>query len=309
MSLMFDFTLRLKTFLLTYIFEDIKGRADLAFSWLYEEYCFYQGFNKASSMYNRRTDDSEYNHIFSHLIRGVIDRCDGDDREALLRRLYLESPIITEEAIHILKEFVTAEVLFYSAEFIFHTISFAFAGDNQQINYLLQGNAITVVKLMKDLVMKRPTKKLNFLNFLLEFCSHETTQVRDTANQIVLQLHANGDFIDIIEDYSVMYLRFLLNPVPPAMLFGEDRGRPHVGQLWTEDVVKVCLYLFMSLLPQSHKLLNHLANVYSDTRALVTFTNSQQQISVQRTILRELEAAVKDIPMDRYLIVNIALSA
>ena len=41
---------------------------------------------------------------------------------------------------------------------------------------------------MKDLVLKRPTKKLNFLNFLLEFCSHETKQVRDTANQIVLQV-------------------------------------------------------------------------------------------------------------------------
>ena len=126
---MFFLTLRLKTFLLTYIFEDIKGRADLAFSWLYEEYCFYQGFNKASSMYNRRTDDSEYNHIFSHLIRGVIDRCDGDDREALLRRLYLESPIITEEAIHILKEIVTAEVL----SRVYFSRNLLFTGDNQQI--------------------------------------------------------------------------------------------------------------------------------------------------------------------------------
>ena len=47
---------------------------------------------------------------------------------------------------------------------------------------------LKVVNLMKDLVLKRPTKKLNFLNFLLEFCSHETKQVRDTANQIVLQV-------------------------------------------------------------------------------------------------------------------------
>ena len=113
-------------------------------------------------MYTSRTD-SEYNAIFCHLIRGVIERCKGGDREALLRRLYLESPIITEDAITILKQFVQVE-----------------------------SNAITVVNLMKDLVMKRPTKKLNFLNFLLEFCSHETKQVRKTANQIVLQLHANG---------------------------------------------------------------------------------------------------------------------
>ena len=55
----------------------------------------------------RRTDDSEYNAIFCQLIRGVIERCSGGEREELLRRLYLESPIITEDAIDILKQFVT----------------------------------------------------------------------------------------------------------------------------------------------------------------------------------------------------------
>ena len=54
-----------------------------------------------------RTDDSEYNAIFCQLIKGVIERCSGGEREELLRRLYLESPIITEDAIDILKQFVT----------------------------------------------------------------------------------------------------------------------------------------------------------------------------------------------------------
>ena len=97
--------------------------------------------------------------------------------------------------------------------------------------------------------------------------------------------------MDIIEDYSVMYLRFLLNPTPPAMLFGEDRGRPlpqGMSVSWTEEVVRVCLYLFMSLLPQSRKLLRHLAGVYSDTiyHPLGPGTQQQHQLSVQRTILR-----------------------
>ena len=118
----------------------------------------------------------------------------------------------------------------------------------------VRGNAITVVNLMKDLVMKRPTKKLNFLNFLLEFCSHETAKVRETANQIVLQMQSSGDYRDIIEEYSVMYLRFLISPTPPALLFGEDRGRPIIQEMWTEDIVKVCLYLFLSLLPKNQKL-------------------------------------------------------
>ena len=90
----------------------------------------------------------------------------------------------------------------------------------------VEGNALTVVNLMKDLVMKRPTKKLNFLNFLLEFCSHETSKVRETANQIVLQMHSTGDIRDIIEDYSVMYLRFLISPPPPPLSHPRGRRAP-----------------------------------------------------------------------------------
>ena len=186
----------------------------------------------------------------------------------------MESPIITEEAITILKQFVQVE-----------------------------GNAITVVNLMKDLVMKRPTKKLNFLNFLLEFCSHETSKVRETANQIVLQMHSTGDIKDIIEDYSVMYLRFLISPTPPTLLFGEDRGRPKILDIWTEDIVKACLYLFLSLLPKNQKLFKHLVEVYTSTKAQVNVDFGPTQggiksISVQRTILRELALAVGNIPID-----------
>ena len=80
-----QFGSEMKNVLLQFIFEDLHKRTDLAFSWLFEEYCFYQGFNKSSSVFSRRPDDSEYNTIFCQLIRGVIDRTDGKDRENLLR--------------------------------------------------------------------------------------------------------------------------------------------------------------------------------------------------------------------------------
>ena len=78
---------------------------------------------------------------------------------------------------------------------------------------------------MKDLVMRRPTKNLNCLNFLLEFCSHDSTDVRQTAIQTVMQLHADIEYKIIIEKYAIMYLKFLLNPSPPTALFTEYRGR------------------------------------------------------------------------------------
>jgi hypothetical protein len=70
--------------------------------------------------------------------------------------------------------------------------------------FQMEGSAVPVVHLMKDLVRLRPTKKLNFLNFLLEFCCHENVLVRETALLTVLKLHSDGDFKEIIEEYSVM---------------------------------------------------------------------------------------------------------
>ncbi len=257
-SLAAQFPSDMKSILLGYIFEDISGRADLAFSWLFEEYCFYQGFNRTATLLSKRNDDKEYNSILCSLIQGAIERSEGAEREVWLRRLYLEAPIITEDAIQLLKRFIQ-----------------------------LRGTAIVVVNLMKDLVIRRPTKKLNFLNFLLEFCAHEVREVRETAIDTVLQLHSDGDFKDIIEDYSVMYLKFLLSASPPPMLFGEDRGRSTVASSWTEDITKVCLYLYLSLLPQNLKLFHHLAEVYVATTP-----------EIKRTILRVLDASVRSIDIN-----------
>ena len=106
-----------------------------------------------------------------------------------MRRLYLESPIITDDAIILLKEFC-------------QTGTGALAG----------------VNLMKDLVMKRPTKQLNFLNSILEFCSHEDLDVRNTALGTVTQLFDRGEYDNIIEEYSVMYLRYFSSKAQIALL-------------------------------------------------------------------------------------------
>merc|ERR1719315_416128 len=253
------FSADIKGVLLDFIFSDLASRADLAFSWLFEEYCFYQGFNRTATLTKRMAgDDTAYNEILCSLIKGVSLRPDlaQTDRDAIMRRLYLESPIITDEAISLLKQFCQGE---------------GGAG------------ALTGVNLMKDLVMKRPTKQLNFLNSILEFCSHEDTAVRDTALGTVTQLYDRGELTNIIEEYSVMYLRFLLLARPPDMLFGDDRGRPVVVASWTEEMVRVCVHLYLAILPRSQKLLTHLAEVYTATTG-----------DIKRTILRILEPPIGD---------------
>ena len=140
----------------------------------------------------------------------------------------VESPIITDEAISLLKQFCQVTIVIW--KFFSHSL-------------FAQGEtgALAGVNLMKDLVMKRPTKQLNFLNSILEFCSHEDTQVRETALGTVLSLYDRGELTNIIE-YSIMYPRYLLLARPPDMLFGEDRGR-----CWTKEIIKVCnFYLYFS---------------------------------------------------------------
>jgi len=256
-----------KNLLLEYIFGDLSSRADLAFSWLYEEYCMFQGFNRSAALLNKKPgDDSCYNDVLCSLINGVILKPDlaPGDRDNIIRRLYLESPIITDEAISLLKSFCQGES----------------SGG---------GGALAGVHLMKDLVMLRPTKQLNFLHTILEFCYHEDTEVRDIALNTVTQLHDKGEksISSIIEDYSVTYLKFLLLARPPDMLFGEDRGRPIVVSTWTEDIIRVCLHLYLAILPRSQKLLSYLAEVYTDTSG-----------DIKRTILRTLETPIRAIGME-----------
>ena len=176
-----------KNMLINFIFSDLTGRADLAFSWLYEEYCMFQGFNRTAAMLNKKPgDDASYNDVLCSMIKGVSLKPDlpSTERDSIIRRLYLESPIITDEAISLLKSFCQAE-----------------GGTG--------GGALAGVHLMKDLVMLRPTKQLNFLHTILEFCYHEDTEVRDIALTTVTQLHDRGDksLSSIIEDYSVTYLK------------------------------------------------------------------------------------------------------
>ena len=69
------FSMDVKSVLLDFIFADLVSRADLAFSWLFEEYCFYQNFRNVSSLLNRKPgDDSSYNDILCSLIRGVSEK-------------------------------------------------------------------------------------------------------------------------------------------------------------------------------------------------------------------------------------------
>lgn len=71
-----------------------------------------------------------------------------------------------------------------------------------------------------------------------------------------MELYDRGDLRSIVEEYAILYLGFLRLRQPPDVLFGMDRGRPIKSDVWSEDIVKVCLYLYLALLPINEKLIH-----------------------------------------------------
>lgn len=80
--------------------------------------------------------------------------------------------------------------------------------------------------------------------------------MRGRAIKAVAELYDRGDLRSIIEEYAILYLGFLRLLQPPDVLFGIDRGRPIKVDAWNEDTVRVCLYLYLALLPVNEKLIH-----------------------------------------------------
>lgn len=81
------------------------------------------------------------------------------------------------------------------------------------------------------------------------------------------------------QTFALKTLKYLLETRPPADLFPNKSDA--IPEAWQEEHTKICLHLYLSLLPLNHKLIHDLASVYVGTVA-----------DFKRTILRVLEAPV-----------------
>ncbi|XP_066581188.1 symplekin [Prorops nasuta] len=247
-----------KEVVLHYITEDLRSRLDLAMGWLYEEYALLQGFQRRATLSAKphEAPHQAYNFLLYALLN-AIDSVQGKDRETLLSKLYLEAPLITEDAVEVLKVFSSDET-----------------------------RGLAPLQLLKELVIRRPTKQLVFLNVLLCHTGHENTTIREAAIQIVCQLYSRPDLSKLIEEYAVLYLGFLRLPAPPEIVFGQDRGRPQSETQWTESTTRACLGLYLALLSEHQDLIHELARIYTSMGA-----------DVKRIVLRLVESPVRSLGM------------
>ncbi|XP_012251280.1 symplekin isoform X2 [Athalia rosae] len=257
-SLAATFNPYIREAVLRYITDDMRTRLDLALGWLYEEYALLQGFQRRTIFTGKPQEapHQAYNFLLCTLV-SAIDLVPGKDRDVLLSRLYLEAPLITEDAVEALKLVSSDET-----------------------------RGLAPLELLREMVIRRPTKQLVFLNVLLCHTGHENNTIREAAIELVVQLYARPDLGKLIEEYAVLYLGFLRLPNPPEIVFGQDRGRPQIENQWSESTTRACLGLYLALLSEHQDLIHELARVYTSMGA-----------DVKRMILRLVEGPVKLLGM------------
>lgn len=248
----------IKEAVLRYITDDMRNRLELALGWLYEEYALLQGFQRRTTLCTKPQEapHQAYNFLLCTLV-SAIDLVQGKDRDTLLYRLYLEAPLITEDAVEALKMVSSDET-----------------------------RGLAPLQLLKEMVIRRPTKQLVFLNVLLCHTGHENNTIREATIQLVCQLYSRPELSKLIEEYAVLYLGFLRLHTPPEIVFGQDRGRPQVENQWTESTTRACLGLYLALLSEHQDLIHELARVYTSMGA-----------DVKRIVLRLVEGPVRSLGM------------
>ncbi|KAB0398555.1 hypothetical protein E2I00_009906, partial [Balaenoptera physalus] len=198
-----------------------------------------------------------------------------------------------------------AEVLSFILEDVRARLDLAFAWLYQEYNaYLAAGAAGTLDKyedclirllsgiqekpdqkdgIFTKVVLEAPLITESALEVIRKYCEDE---VRSQALLFIKRMYEKEQLREYVEKFALNYLQLLVHPNPPSVLFGADKDT-EVAAPWTEETVKQCLYLYLALLPQNHKLIHELAAVYTEAIA-----------DIKRTVLRVIEQPIRGMGMN-----------
>ncbi|XP_066494293.1 symplekin [Tiliqua scincoides] len=247
-SLVTQFEVPLKSEVLTFILDDIRNRLDLAFAWLYQEYNVYLTRYPTGSL-------DSYDECLIGLLSGLQEK--PDQKDGIFTKVVLEAPLITESALEVIRKYCEDESRTYLG-----------------------------MSTLRDLIFKRPSRQFQYLHVLLDLSSHEKDKVRQQALLFIKRMYEKDQLREYVEKFALNYLQLLVHPNPPSVLFGADKDT-EVAAPWTEETIKQCLYLYLALLPQNHKLIHELASVYTEAIA-----------DIKRTVLRVIEQPIRGMGMN-----------
>ncbi|XP_051631188.1 symplekin-like isoform X15 [Manacus candei] len=227
-SLVTQFEVPLKGEVLAFILDDVRGRLDLAFAWLFQEYNSYLSRGPGAG-------PERYDECLIGLLAGLQEK--PDQKDGIFTKVVLEAPLITESALEVIRKYCEDESRTYLG-----------------------------MSTLRDLIFKRPSRQFQYLHVLLDLSSHEKDKVRQQALLFIKRMYEKEPLREYVEKFALNYLQLLVHPNPPSVLFGADKDT-EVAAPWTEETIRQCLYLYLALLPLNHKLIHELASVYTEAIA------------------------------------------
>ncbi|XP_028968419.1 symplekin [Galendromus occidentalis] len=233
-----------------FIFQNVRANSDLVMVWLFEEY------NADLSSEGIDSSLRNYGQCLQDILMDLLIKVETRDRDVIFQKIFMEAPVVTENAIDILQQYCQNEV---------------------SVNHGLN--------ILRSLIEYRPIKQKHYLELLLQLTVNHMEEVRQQAvKQCLILAEKSAEMKEAVERYAVDHLRSLLQPSPPASLYPNQQDGDNV---WLEDDIKLCMTLYLALLPANHSLVHELAKVYVDAPP-----------DTKRTILWTLEQPVKGMGME-----------
>ncbi|XP_069841639.1 symplekin [Dendropsophus ebraccatus] len=205
--------------------------------------------------YQSGAGEAGYQECLIGILTGLQER--PDQRDGVFTKVVLEAPLLTDAALEVIRKYCEDE-----------------------------GRSYLGMSTLRDLILTRPARQFQYLHLLLDLSSNEKDKVRQQALLLIKRMYEKESLRQYIEKFALNYLQLLVHPNPPSVLFGADKDT-EVAAPWTEDTVKHCLYLYLALLPQNHKLIHELASVYTEATA-----------DIKRTVLRVIETPIRGMGMN-----------
>ncbi|KAM4696875.1 symplekin [Rhinophrynus dorsalis] len=205
--------------------------------------------------YQSGAGEEGYQECLIGMLTGLQER--PDQRDGVFTKIVLEAPLLTDAALEVIRKYCEDE-----------------------------GRSYLGMSTLRDLILTRPARQFQYLHLLLDLSSHEKDKIRQQSLHFIKRMYEKESLRQYIEKFALNYLQLLVHPNPPSVLFGADKDT-EVAAPWTEDTVKQCLYLYLALLPQNHKLIHELASVYTEATA-----------DIKRTVLRVIETPIRGMGMN-----------
>ncbi|KAL5103713.1 Symplekin [Taenia crassiceps] len=198
--------------------------------------------------------------VYDALLTEILTRfVDSGVKSPYFGRLLLEAPLLTANAIRVLKRYCTLP---------------------EQSTFGFQ--------VLRSLIELRPSQRREeLLDLLLGFCACDDSTVRRAALKATCQLaDSHPRWEKLVEDRAIVCLKHILQPQPTAEMFaGLLTKPPLLTSQWTDEMCQLCAHLFFGLMPRNPgKLLLTLAEIY------VAASDS-----VRRCLLRLMDTSICEI--------------